>query len=1209
MFAYLSKKIGIPHKTKLHSVSWNTSQGWIACGGDNGLLKVLKLDSKKSKGRAGPSNLSMNQTLDGHNGAVCVITWNSVMQKLTTSDEFGLIIVWILQRGIWFEEMINNRNKSVVRDMKWTADGEKICIVYEDGAVIVGSVDGNRKWGGQLDITLAHVEWSPDGRHLLFGTKNSEVHLYDGSGNPISKVSLAATQAEASPLVGLDWFPGRLLAKTEGAENVPSLAIGFQNGKVQIMTDVADLNPVLIDTGITATKIKWNTKGTVLAISGSKMVKIGSTDNVRAQQMVQFYTPEGKHLRTLRIPGSGVASITWEGNSLRLALAADSYIFFSNIRTDYKWGFFNNTLVHAFRKPDRAEMCVSFWDHKTKERHIKYVRKLLAIDTGGDHCLFCTRTDDSFEQYILILCNGIGSPADSKYVTVEPKFTAMTARHVIIASESMVYAWQYRTATSRLTSFGSESKGQSTGRETMWCIDQPPSLQTSNQYLEAAQFNPGAVKYPNANDPVCCICASDTTLMVGRRSGLVVRYSLPHVQLIDRYNVRCRPSKIKLNCDSTKLSVIDINGILTVFDISKSTNQDNCTKLPIDRKDCWNLVWSHDNPDLFACMEKSRMYVFRKNRPEEPVASSSYLCDFKDLCITAVALDDIMGDPENFVRENPDDCVISFETKSLRDTKELLATTPMVEAFNFIEDNPHPRLWRLLAEAALEQLDFTVADKAFVRYQDYQGIQFVKRLKLLNSKPQQKAEVEAYFKRFADAERIYMSLDKKELALSLRMRLGDWFRVVQLANSGGGNDEMMFKAWSNIGEYYADRQKWNKAKRYFSKAKNIRRLCECAYIVDDYAILNKVLPTIPDGTPWLKDLAIKFQGVGLCEQAVMGYTKFGDHKAAIDCCVLLNQWDLAVKLAEEHKFPQIQGLLSKYATHLLQKKKIFEAIELYQKAGKFTESAKLLAQLGKEALKNKVNCLRAKQLYVLAALDVEKYKEAKFDTKKLVGKDTKQTTQMTLKSLMDADRDIGSDSKLEKPWHGALGLHMYLLAQRQLYAGATSDAMHTALQLDQFEDVLDPKDIYSLIALTAYSNRFFGQCSRAFIRLESLEILTEEEKQKFKDLAMSIFLNNPPKDPATRTAKCHICKAVCKPWDQQCPHCNANIPCCVVSGRAIFGTQYFNCGRCKHPIYEPLVRRQVNCPLCHANLQESMKMNSSLRMTTKMKASKPRNAQ
>jgi hypothetical protein len=39
---------------------------------------------------------------------------------------------------------------------------------------------------------------------------------------------------------------------------------------------------------------------------------------------------------------------------------------------------------------------------------------------------------------------------------------------------------------------------------------------------------------------------------------------------------------------------------------------------------------------------------------------------------------------------------------------------------------------------------------------------------------------------------------------------------------------------------------------------------------------------------------------------------------AIDCCVLLNQWDSAISLAEEHDFPQIDGLLTKYAGHLLE---------------------------------------------------------------------------------------------------------------------------------------------------------------------------------------------------------------------------------------------------------------------------------------------------
>ncbi len=151
---------------------WWGLAGWIACGGASGLLKVLKLESKakKKKGEdAQPSNLSMNQTLEGHSGVVKVVTWNENYRKLTTSDEFGLIIVWMLHKGMWFEEMINNRNKSVVKDMKWTGDGQKICIIYADGAVIVGSVDGNRLWGKELDIELAFVEWSPDARNILFG--------------------------------------------------------------------------------------------------------------------------------------------------------------------------------------------------------------------------------------------------------------------------------------------------------------------------------------------------------------------------------------------------------------------------------------------------------------------------------------------------------------------------------------------------------------------------------------------------------------------------------------------------------------------------------------------------------------------------------------------------------------------------------------------------------------------------------------------------------------------------------------------------------------------------------------------------------------------------------------------------------------------------------------------------------------------------------
>ena len=206
------------------------------------------------------------------------------------------------------------------------------------------------------------------------------------------------------------------------------------------------------------------------------------------------------------------------------------------------------------------------------------------------------------------------------------------------------------------------------------------------------------------------------------------------------------------------------------------------------------------------------------------------------------------------------------------------------DALQFIQDHPHPRLWRILGEFALDKLDFNVADRAFVRCQDYHAIQLVKRIRQLDvrargmyfclfvmrvgcillllcacvrvctcpqDKAKQKAEVAMYFKRFDEAEELYNSIDRRDLALDMRIKLGDWFSVLQLCNvcalcfclsissvslfawhcsfvslfhlymisccfltpcpcvqSGLGDDALKRRSLLEIGDYFADRQKW-----------------------------------------------------------------------------------------------------------------------------------------------------------------------------------------------------------------------------------------------------------------------------------------------------------------------------------------------------------------------------------------------------------------
>jgi len=57
-------------------------------------------------------------------------------------------------------------------------------------AVIVGSVDGNRLWGKELNMPLRFVEWSPDSRFIMFVTLDAEVWIFDAEGAKVRSFTL-----------------------------------------------------------------------------------------------------------------------------------------------------------------------------------------------------------------------------------------------------------------------------------------------------------------------------------------------------------------------------------------------------------------------------------------------------------------------------------------------------------------------------------------------------------------------------------------------------------------------------------------------------------------------------------------------------------------------------------------------------------------------------------------------------------------------------------------------------------------------------------------------------------------------------------------------------------------------------------------------------------------------------------------------------------
>jgi WD repeat-containing protein 35 len=110
-----------------------------------------------------------------------------------------------------------------------------------------------------------------------------------------------------------------------------------------------------------------------------------------------------------------------------------------------------------------------------------------------------------------------------------------------------------------------------------------------------------------------------------------------------------------------------------------------------------------------------------------------------------------------------------------------------------------------------------------------------------------------------------------------------------------------------------------------------------------------------------------------------------------------------------------------------------------------------------------------------------------------------------LDSLITSDINTSADKALNNPWRGAEAWHFYILTQKHLYTGQYKLALKSALRLVEYELELDTRKVYSIVALAAYYNRHFKECSRAFVKLETLADITEDERERYESMAIAIF--------------------------------------------------------------------------------------------------------
>ena len=290
MFTFLSKKLVISQNADVHSMSWHSMTDQLAIGGDNGMLKILKVedahDPQNEQQQAQPK-ISVDSIDSKHLGAIGTLNWNETYRKLTSVDNKGRMVIWTQKSGQepgkkeWVQEMVNETGQYQITAVVWSKDETKLAILIEDGQIIVGSVDGEKLWSKTIDKAPMIAEWSPDGKYLIVGTKFGEVMVWESVGNYLFSMKIMCLQGVEEidqredsdhvvvpdvPLAAIEWYRG---SKMNTDDTPAGLVIAYQNGRVQLVKNEGDINPILLDCSITVSQVRWNPNGTVFAVSGT----------------------------------------------------------------------------------------------------------------------------------------------------------------------------------------------------------------------------------------------------------------------------------------------------------------------------------------------------------------------------------------------------------------------------------------------------------------------------------------------------------------------------------------------------------------------------------------------------------------------------------------------------------------------------------------------------------------------------------------------------------------------------------------------------------------------------------------------------------------------------------------------------------------------------------------------------------------------------
>ena len=131
MHSALLRRINIQRSEQLSKISINPFSNYFCIGDSKGFIQIINYPQLISQSQPTSRDESFSQNQNcfqlisniHHKYSISLITWNVCYDKITTVDIEGTMVVWKKKNNFYDVEMVNKRESSYIKDVKWSKNG------------------------------------------------------------------------------------------------------------------------------------------------------------------------------------------------------------------------------------------------------------------------------------------------------------------------------------------------------------------------------------------------------------------------------------------------------------------------------------------------------------------------------------------------------------------------------------------------------------------------------------------------------------------------------------------------------------------------------------------------------------------------------------------------------------------------------------------------------------------------------------------------------------------------------------------------------------------------------------------------------------------------------------------------------------------------------------------------------------------------------